>query len=69
MRRVSSAVFGLLILAFVAATPLAAGRSQEQAKQMDEEFSAILTNISNIGGTGLMPVEHPDQPLDRCRGG
>ena len=56
MRRVSSAVFGLLILAAVAATPFAAGRSQEQAKQMDEEFSAILANISNIGGTGLVPV-------------
>ena len=41
----------IAILLFCAAAPAA-----RQDERVAEEFSAILTNISNVGGTGLTPL-------------
>lgn len=51
MRTASRFAVGALLLA---ATVQTGGASQ--APPRGEEFSAILTNISNVGGTGLTPV-------------
>lgn len=50
MRAARRAMMGLLII--LAAAP--AARAQND---VEESFSAILTNISNVGATGLTPVE------------
>jgi hypothetical protein len=51
MRAIRQLAVGVLMLAAVA--PAAAAAQDKTAR---EEFSAILTNISNVGGTGLSPV-------------
>jgi hypothetical protein len=50
MRRLRQ--FAGVLMAVVAVPVLAAA----QTKGASEEFNAILTNISNVGGTGLTPV-------------
>jgi hypothetical protein len=40
------------LLMTVAIAPMVFAQNQK----VDEEFSAVLTNISNVGGTGLTPV-------------
>lgn len=51
MRAVGHLVVGLMIVA--AAIPVTEAR---QDQTLPEEFTAILTNISNVGGTGLTPL-------------
>lgn len=51
MRAARQAIMGLLIT--VAVAPMAFA----QNPKADEHFSAVLTNISNVGGTGLTPVD------------
>lgn len=50
MRMLRRLALGALLL--VTAVPTASA----QNKTVNEEFTAILTNISNVGGTGLTPV-------------
>jgi hypothetical protein len=51
MRAARQWMIGLLIS--VAIVPIASAQNQK----IDEHFSAVLTNISNVGGTGLTPVD------------
>ena len=53
MRAVHSLAVGLLTATLVAPSTAASSAAQNTAR---EEYSAILTNISNVGGTGLTPV-------------
>ena len=48
--RIRNLVVGLFL-----ATVVATGTAQE--KKAGEEFSAVLTNISNVGGTGITPLK------------
>lgn len=52
MRGMRRAVFALLAAAVIAFPLVGAG----QTRAAEEEFEAILTNISNVGRTGLTPV-------------
>jgi hypothetical protein len=47
--------FRLLFVGFVLAATTSVAMAQS-AKDLDEEYSAILTNISNVGRAGLTPV-------------
>lgn len=51
MRTLRRLVVGLVIVAAVTQVTTAG-----QDKSLPEEFTAILTNISNVGGTGLTPL-------------
>ena len=69
MRALPGVAAGLLLS--VAALQGAAGG---QETRVEEEFEAILTNISNVGGTGLTPVTirisrwTPDEEHERLLG-
>ena len=45
-----------LVLAVFLTTGAAHGAAQSE-KKVGEEFSAVLTNISNVGGTGITPLK------------
>ena len=46
-------LFAVLLLGATAVT----GAAQERNNKAEEQYSAILTNISNVGATGLTPVD------------
>ncbi|HJR60968.1 MAG TPA: hypothetical protein VJ813_16275 [Vicinamibacterales bacterium] len=68
MSAVRQLAVGLLMVATVLPAPAAA---QKEPRKVAEEFSAILTNISNVGAAGLTPVTiritrwTPDDENDR----
>ena len=51
MRGFRRSLIGLFLIGATMSAPLA-----QEMKEGEEEFSAILTNISNVGRTGLTPV-------------
>lgn len=54
MRSARRVFMGLLMATVMVQVAYAQGSAQK--KSAEEEFSAVLTNISNVGGTGLTPV-------------